>query len=110
MPTKMQLGAETLERDASALFSFIDSICQQCNLDSESPEYLKSSVDFLEYIRELGEATKAYLNVFPANAPHDKRLYQDYRQKLEPYGRGGSISTSSSSRRLTPILLTLPIH
>ncbi|MGO9403914.1 MAG: hypothetical protein ACLPVW_10650 [Terriglobales bacterium] len=88
MPTKMQLGAETLERDASALFSFVDSICQQCNLDSESPEYLKSSVDFLEYIRELGEATKAYLNVFPANAPHDKRLYQDYRQKLETIRSG----------------------
>jgi hypothetical protein len=48
MPTKTQLGAETLQRDASALFSFVDSICQQCDQDIESPAYLKSSIDFLD--------------------------------------------------------------
>jgi hypothetical protein len=88
MAAKTQLGAETLQRDASALFSFIDSICQHCYLDSDSPAYLRPSVEFFDYIRELGDATKAYLNVFPAKAPTDKRLYQDYRQKLETIRSG----------------------
>jgi len=80
---RTQLGIETLQRDAAALFSFVDSIGLHCYQDSESPTYLAPSVDFFKYVRELGEATKAYLNVFPSQAPGDRRLYQDYRQKLE---------------------------
>lgn len=83
MPNAPQLGGETLQRDASALFSFVDSICSYCYGDRESPAYLQPSTEFFEYIRKLGDATKAYLNTFPSKAPTDKRLYQDYRQKLE---------------------------
>ena len=60
MPNQVQLGVETLKRDAAALFSFVDSICQFC-VDRDSPAYLKPSEDFFKYIRDLGDATKAYL-------------------------------------------------
>src|SRR5229473_1588125 len=83
MPKQTALGVETLQRDAAALFSFVDSICLHSYQDSESPAYLKPSVEFFDFIRELADATKAYLNAFPGNAPRDPRLYQDYRQKLE---------------------------
>jgi hypothetical protein len=83
MSQQMQLDVETLQRDAAALFSFVDSICIHCYQDSESPAYLKPSIEFFKYIRELGDATKAYLNAFPAKAPRDPPLYQGYRQKLE---------------------------
>jgi len=82
MPRRAQLGVETLRIDAAALFSFVDSICQFC-VDRDSPAYLEPSKDFFKYIRDLGDATKAYLNVFSEKAPRDPRLYQGYRQKLE---------------------------
>jgi len=82
MPNQAQLGVETLKIDAAALFLFVDSVCQFC-IDSDSPAYLKPSEDFFKYIRDLGDATKAYLNTFSEKAPKDLRLYQDYRQKLE---------------------------
>jgi hypothetical protein len=84
----MQLGVETLERDAAALFSFIDSICLYCYGDPESPAYLEPSEKFFKYIRDLGDATKAYLNHFPAKKPQDARLYKHYRQKLETIRSG----------------------
>ena len=82
MPNRVQLGAETLRADSAALFSFVDSICQFC-VDRDSPAYLEPSKDFFKYVRDLGDATKAYLNVFSEKAPKDPRLYQGYRQKLE---------------------------
>ena len=88
MSKQISLGVETLQRDAAALFSFVDSICVHCYQNSESPAYLKPSIDFFKYIRELGDATKAYLNIFPANAPSHPRLYQGYRQKLESIRSG----------------------
>jgi hypothetical protein len=87
MPNQAQLGVETLKRDAAALFSFVDSICQFC-VDHDSPAYLEPSQKFFEYIRDLGDATKAYLNTFSEKAPKDPRLYQDYRQKLETIRSG----------------------
>lgn len=83
MPKQTSLGVETLQRDAAALFSFVDSICAHCYQNTESPAYLEPSVRFFTYIQGLGDATKAYLNIFPANAPRNEGLYQDYRQKLE---------------------------
>jgi hypothetical protein len=53
-----------------------------------SPAYLKPSKKFFEGIRQLGNATKAYLNQFSAKAPKDSRLYQHYRQKLETIRSG----------------------
>ncbi len=82
MPNHAQLGVETLKRDAAALFLFVDSVCQFC-IDSDSPAYLKPSEEFFKYIRDLGDATKAYLNHFSEKAPKDLRLYRHYRQKLE---------------------------
>jgi hypothetical protein len=82
MSSQAQLGVETLRKDAAALFSFVDSICQYC-VDRESPAYLSPSKEFFRYIRDLGDTTKAYLNVFSEKAPKDPRLYQGYRQKLE---------------------------
>jgi hypothetical protein len=83
MSNPTPLSDATLQRDAAALFSFVDSICLYCDEERDSPAYLDPSKRFFQYIRELGDATKAYLNVFPAKAPKDPRLYQDYRQKLE---------------------------
>ena len=74
---------ETLERDAAALFSFVDSVCLVVPEERKSTQYLGSSGLFFSYIRQLGDTTKAYLNTFPANAPRDQRLLQSYRQKLE---------------------------
>src|SRR5216683_4561174 len=88
MSTEMQLGVETLQRDAAALFSFVDSICLHCSGNWDSPAYLEPSIQFFNYIRELGDATKAYLNTFPSKAPKDNRLYQNYRQKLETIRSG----------------------
>src|SRR5579862_7227473 len=82
MANRAQLGAETLRVDAAALFSFVDSVCQFC-VDRDSPAYLNPSKEFFQYIRGLGDATKAYLNTFSEKAPRDLRLYQGYRQKLE---------------------------
>jgi hypothetical protein len=79
----LQVGSETLLRDATALFSFVDSICSHCDEEGRSAQYLRPSTDFFAYIHELGDGTKAYLNSFSAKAPRDKRLYQHYRQKLE---------------------------
>ncbi len=87
MPNQAQLGVETLKRDAAALFSFVDSVCQFC-VDHDSPAYLSPSKEFFKYIRDLGDATKAYLNIFSEKAPKDSRLYQDYRQKLETIRSG----------------------
>jgi hypothetical protein len=83
MPKQVPLGVETLQRDSTALFSFVDSICSNCSHNPEAPAYLGPSLLFFEYIHELGNATKAYLNVFPTKAPRDERLYQEYRQKLQ---------------------------
>jgi hypothetical protein len=82
MSNRVQLSVETLRADAAALFSFIDSIRQFC-VDRDSPAYLDPSKEFFKYIRGLGDATKAYLNIFSEKAPRDPRLYQGYRQKLE---------------------------
>src|SRR2546425_1255708 len=83
MPKQSKLGAEMLQRDASALFSFVDSVCQFCQADSESPTYPAPSKKFFEYINELGAATKEYLSVFASNQPGKTKLYQYYRQRLE---------------------------
>ncbi len=83
MPKQTALGAETLQRDAAALFSFVDSIYAHCHKGDESPVYPESSLRFFGFIRELSDATKAYLNTFAGNAPSTPRLYQAYRQKLE---------------------------
>ncbi len=84
MAKQTVLGAETLQRDAAALFSFVDSIYTHCHKeDDESPVYPESSLRFFGFIRELSDATKAYLNAFASNAPSTPRLYQAYRQKLD---------------------------
>lgn len=83
MAEQNQLGVEALQRDASALFSFVDSVCAYCSGIYDSPAYLAPSLEFFKYIQELGVATKAYLNIFPAKAPANKLLYHPYRQKLE---------------------------
>jgi hypothetical protein len=70
MPNRVQLGVETLRADAAALFSFVDSICQ-FSVDRDSPAYLDPSKEFFKYVRDLGDATKAYLNVFSEKAPRD---------------------------------------
>jgi hypothetical protein len=90
MPNQVQLGAETLERDAAALFSFVDSICLYCYGDPESPAYIEPSEEFFKYIRRLGDATKAYLNTFRDKMPQHPRLYKPYRQKLETIRAGWS--------------------
>jgi hypothetical protein len=82
------LGLETLQRDAAALYSFVDSICAHAYEDRRSAQYLDPSKRFFAYVRELGDGTKAYLNTFAAKAPRDRRLYQDYRQKLETIRSG----------------------
>ncbi|HVP54782.1 MAG TPA: hypothetical protein VMU45_07285 [Candidatus Eisenbacteria bacterium] len=83
MPDRTKLGVETLERDASALFSFVDSVCQFSLADSESPAYPEPSKRFFEYIKQLGDATKEYLSGFAAKRPSKPELYQYYRQRLE---------------------------
>lgn len=86
MSKQTELGAETLQRDAAALFSFVDSVCQFCLGENESPAYPAPSKEFFEYINELGAATKEYLSVFAANQPGKSKLYplyQYYRQRLE---------------------------
>ena len=79
----MKLGAVALERDAAALFSFVDSISHYCSNESESPSYPEPSKKFFRYIQDLGDATKEYLSTFPAKKPDDPKLYQYYRQRLE---------------------------
>jgi hypothetical protein len=82
------LDEQALQRDAGALFSFVDSICRHCHGVAESRVYLKSSKDFFEYINDLGDATKEYLSTFPSKKPNDPRLYQYYRQRLETIRSG----------------------
>lgn len=82
-PAPNRLRAETLRRDATALYSFIDSVCVYSREGGRATQYLKPSLEFFSYVRDLGDCTKAYLNTFAVNAPGDIRLYQDYRQKLE---------------------------
>ena len=78
-----KLGKETLRNDAAALFSFVDSVCEQCDERVDSQAYPEASRDFFKYIHELGKATKAFLNVFPEKKPADVRLYRFHRNKLE---------------------------
>jgi hypothetical protein len=66
----------------------VDSICSHSYEDRRAAQYLEPSKKFFEYVRELGDGTKAYLNTFAAKAPRDRRLYQDYRQKLETIRSG----------------------
>lgn len=88
MPGATPLHIETLQRDAAALFSFVDSVCLHCQEGPEAPAYLSPSTTFFRYIRRLGDATKAFLNAFPGSAPKDQKLYQFYRQKLETIRSG----------------------
>jgi hypothetical protein len=72
-----------LERDAAALFSFVDSVCEVVPERRKSTQYLNPSEIFFSYIRQLADTTKAYLDTFPGTAPKDPRLFQSFRQKLE---------------------------
>jgi hypothetical protein len=85
---RARLGVETLRNDAAALFSFVDSVCQQCEERLESPAYPQASRDFFSYIANLGRATKRFLNTFSYKAPQDPRLYIFYRGSLEVIRNG----------------------
>jgi len=94
MSQQMQLDVETLQRDAAALFSFVDSICIHCYQDSESPAYLNPSIEFFKYIRELGDATK------------HREIHGCIKgtvRSLRSYDLAGFGSTCSSSQ---PLMLT----
>jgi hypothetical protein len=78
----MQPGREALRHDAASLYHFVDSICAGCDERCEFPAYLDPSLRFFKYVRELGDATKEYLDDFANHAPKDPRLYKVYRDKL----------------------------
>lgn len=72
----------SLRHDSAALLRFVDTVLATCSFESDYPAYLQPSEDFFRCIRELGIATKTFLNAFPASAPKDSALHTDYRRKL----------------------------
>jgi hypothetical protein len=70
-----------LRHDSTSLYRFVDDICRSCGRQHGGSAYLASSVEFFNYIQELGTRTKEFLDQFPANIPA-KTPYDSYRQKL----------------------------
>jgi hypothetical protein len=70
-----------LRHDTTSLYQFVDDICRSCGRQHGGAAYLASSVEFFEYIQQLGTRTKEFLEQFPANIPA-KTPYDSYRQKL----------------------------
>ena len=75
-------AAAELRHDAASLYRFVDSICAYCSLEAGYPAYPDPSKEFLLYVGELGNATKAYLETFPTRIPTDPNDYNIYRQEL----------------------------
>ncbi len=74
--------AAALRQDSASLLRFIATVVDTCSSQADYPSYLKPSEDFFRSIRELGAATVAFLDAFPAGLPTDPALYLDYRRKL----------------------------
>src|SRR5579863_2405467 len=54
-----------VRHDAASLYRFVDSVCSGCDRRGNYPAYLEANRRFIDYVAELGVATKAYLRSFP---------------------------------------------
>ena len=79
----MRSPSESILHDAASLYRFVDSISATCELPGEYPSYLESSQHFFQYLRALGDRTKAYLEGFSASlSPQNQIAFNAERQKL----------------------------
>lgn len=72
-----------VRHDAASLYRFADSVCSCCERRGHYPAYLEANRVFIDYVRDLGQATKRYLLSFPeklARTPPSE--YNETRQEL----------------------------
>ncbi len=75
-------GVEGITHEAASLYRFIDSIQKFCDLQPGFAAYLEGSSDFLSFVEQLANSTKAYLEDRPNNVPVNPTEYRVYRQEL----------------------------
>ncbi len=61
----MRNSDKDVRHDAASLYRFVDSVCSSCERRGHYPAYLEANRSFIDYVCELGEATKTYLRSFP---------------------------------------------
>ncbi len=72
-----------VRHDAASLYRFVDSVCSGCELTGNYPAYLEANKKFIDYVLELGIATKAYLRSFPDKIERTTAIdYNLTRQEL----------------------------
>jgi len=76
-------GVDGITHEAAALFRFVESIKAFCSSQSGFAAYYpEGSRDFLCYVEQLADCTKAYLEACPKNVPSNHTEYRVYRQGL----------------------------
>lgn len=78
----MSTVSETVLHESAALYRFVDSIVRLCADIHEYPVYTKTSKDFLDHIRLLGDESKGFLQEFPKSTGKNKRTANSKRRKL----------------------------
>jgi hypothetical protein len=72
-----------VRHDAASLYRFVDSVCSGCERRGNYPAYLEANQRFIDYVLELGAATKAYLRRFPDKIERTTAIdYNLTRQEL----------------------------
>jgi len=77
MPTSV---VDEIRTDATSLYRFVDAICGAARTPPSAD--MAASERFFDYIKQLGDQTKAYLEHFPTKVPTSPPLVKVYRQKL----------------------------
>src|SRR5216684_2511234 len=75
-------GVEGITHEAGSFYRFIDSIHKFCDWQPGFAAYLEGSSDFLSFVEQLANSTKAYLEDRPNNVPVNPTEYRVYRQEL----------------------------
>jgi hypothetical protein len=73
-----------VRHDAASLYRFVDSVCSCTQRRGDYPAYLDANRRFIEYISDLGVATKAYLRSFPDKI--EGTTASDYNDAGRAYG------------------------
>ena len=81
----MKVSVDAVRQDAARLHRFIEPLIRMCSdLREDYPVFADSSISFFSYISQLGLATQAYLESFPAyyEKSADERSANSKRQSL----------------------------
>jgi len=71
-----------LLHDATAVYRFVDFICAFCDRKESQQTYGEASEDFFDYVIELGESTRRFLQSIVDEAKSDPKRIPIYRTNL----------------------------